>query len=230
VPRLQLLGGFQLTIAGERVDVPRSAQRLLVLLALQRRPLQRVFVAGTLWLDANEERANACLRSALWRLQRLPGPLVRATSTSVTLADEVRVDVDEVTEAAHRVRSGVHEPDDLHRLSAAGELLPDWYEDWLEIERERVRQRRLHALDDACTALVRAGRFSEAAEAGLASVAAEPLRESAHRALMQLHLAEGNVGEAARQYEVYRRLVRSQLGIEPSAELRAVLAPARLAA
>jgi DNA-binding SARP family transcriptional activator len=223
VVRLQLLGGFELTVEGRPLAVPRSAQRVLVLLALQRRPLQRVFLAGTLWLESDEERANASLRSALWRLQRLPCTLVRATHASIGLADQVRVDVEEVSEAARRVLSGVYEADALHRLSAADELLPDWYEDWLEIDRERVRQRRLHALDAACAALVRAGRFSEAAEVGLASVAAEPLRESAHRALIELHLAEGNVVEAVRQYEVYRRLAISQLGLEPSIEMRAVL-------
>ena len=64
--------------------------------------------------------------------------------------------------------------------------------------------------------LTGAGRLKEALDVGLAAVAGEPLRESAQRALVRVHLAEGNVGEAIRQYRLYRRLLSEQLGIEPS--------------
>ena len=63
-----------------------------------------------------------------------------------------------------------------------------------------------------------------AVEAGLAAVAAEPLRESAHRALIAAHLAEGNRSEAMRQFEFYRMLLGKELGLEPSA-MMASLAP-----
>jgi DNA-binding SARP family transcriptional activator len=60
------------------------------------------------------------------------------------------------------------------------------------------------------------GRFAEAVEAGLAAVDGEPLRESAHRALIAVYLAEGNPGEALRQYRFFRQLLDEQLGLEPS--------------
>jgi DNA-binding SARP family transcriptional activator len=47
-------------------------------------------------------------------------------------------------------------------------------------------------------------------------MAAEPLRESAHRALIRVHLADGNAGEAIRQYRLCRRLLHERLGIEPT--------------
>lgn len=50
--QLSLIGGFQLRCAGLEVTVARSGQRLLALLALQARPLERLWVAGTLWMDA----------------------------------------------------------------------------------------------------------------------------------------------------------------------------------
>ena len=53
-------------------------------------------------------------------------------------------------------------------------------------------------------------------EAALLAVAAEPLRESAHRALLQAHIAEGNMGEALRDYGRYRDLLRRELGVAPS--------------
>ena len=98
----------------------------------------------------------------------------------------------------------------------AGEILPDWYEDWVLIEREHFRQLRLHALEALCVELTAAGRFAEAAEAGLAAVEGEPLRESAHRALIGTYLAEGNPGEAIRQYQFFGRCLQDQLGLEPS--------------
>jgi DNA-binding SARP family transcriptional activator len=60
------------------------------------------------------------------------------------------------------------------------------------------------------------GRLPQAVEAGLAAVAAEQLRESAHRSLIKAHLAEGNAGEALRQYGVIRGLLHDELGVGPS--------------
>ena len=49
------------------------------------------------------------------------------------------------------------------------------------------------------------------------------MRESAHRLLIQVHLAEGNRAEAGRQYEIYRNLLATELGIEPSASIKHLL-------
>jgi DNA-binding SARP family transcriptional activator len=226
-PTLRLLSGFELAVEGRPLRVPRSAQRLLVFLALQRRPLLRIYIAGMLWMESDESHANASLRSALWRLQRLPCALVRATSSSLAIVDDVVVDVGVLDDTAHDVLAGRPGTDGfLDRLCGAGDLLPDWYDEWLVVERERLRQLRLHALDAACRQLAEVGRHSEAAEVGLASVAAEPLRESAHRALIEVHLAEGNLVEAVRQYETYRQFARRHLGIEPSRELAELVTPA----
>ena len=62
---LTLLRGFQLESHGKDIELPLGSQRLVAFLAVHRRPLQRVFVAGNLWLDHGEERANASLRTAL---------------------------------------------------------------------------------------------------------------------------------------------------------------------
>ena len=91
------------------------------------------------------------------------------------------------------------------------------------VERERFHQLRLHALEASCDRLITAGRCGEAIDAGLAVVAAEPLRESAHRALIRAHLAEGNQGEAHRQYQLCCEILRDELGVEPSNTLRALL-------
>jgi DNA-binding SARP family transcriptional activator len=229
--RLRLLNGFALTAGGAAVALPLSAQRVLAFLALHEGPAQRAFVAGSLWLDRPEDRAHANLRTALWRLRACGFPLVVSGGLQLRLAEDVVIDV---RSAELLARAALEDRDDAIELEAATftrDLLPDWYDDWLILERERYRQVRLRTLDALCERLTAAGRFDEALDAGMSSVACEPLRESAHRAVVRLHLAEGNVGEAIRQYKLCARLLREQLGIVPSTSMEALMMrrPAALA-
>ncbi len=217
VTQVELLRSFQLRHDGEGVTLPPGAQRLIAFLALHRGTLQRVFVAGSLWIDSTQDAANANLRTALWRLRRVSYPLVSATATHLSLAPDVAVDLRVQTALAKRIVAGRDgcDRDELEAFLLAGELLPDWYDEWVIVERERFRQMRLHALEKLCDSLAREERYADAIEVGLAAVAGEPLRESAHRAVMRVHVAEGNRGEALRQYELCRRLLAG-LGLEPS--------------
>ena len=218
---LGLLRGFELWHRDRPVRLPLSAQRVLAFLALHDRPLQRVYVAGTLWLDASEASANASLRTALWRLRRPDCRLVDASPTHVSLSPAVHVDVREATAAAESVIDGEGPSSlaDAIALSRAGEILPDWYEDWVLIEREHFRQLRLHALETMCEELTVERRYVAAINAGLAAVEGEPLRESAHRVLIKAYIGEGNPGEALRQYQYFRQLLNDRLGLEPSEQM-----------
>ena len=68
-----------------------------------------------------------------------------------------------------------------------------------------------------------AGRYGAAVLAGLTAVDREPLRESSHRALMKVHLAEGNAGEAIRRYQQYEAIAARDLGVGPSTMMRSLL-------
>ena len=218
---LVLMKGFELTHSGRRVSLPLSAQRLVALLALNERPLPRLYVAGTLWIDSTEEHSNGSLRSTLWRLHRPGFKLVDIDGSHICLTHEVGVDVRRVQAVARHVMSSQSSlsAEDLHLLASGGELLPGWYDDWILIERERLRQIRLHALETMCVRFAQERHYSEAVLAGLAAVGEEPLRESAHRALITAHLAEGNSFEAMRQYRLYERILQSELSLQPSNEL-----------
>jgi DNA-binding SARP family transcriptional activator len=139
----------------------------------------------------------------------------------------VVVDVREAEARAHRLIDRPQAcPDvDLSGSGLGGELLPDWYDDWLRVERERLRQLRLHALEALAERLIGLGRHAEAIEVALEAVMCEPLRESAHRMLIAAHLAEGNRYEALRQYRRYCRAMREDLGLGPSEQLTALVAP-----
>jgi DNA-binding SARP family transcriptional activator len=83
----------------------------------------------------------------------------------------------------------------------------------------------MHRLEDMAGALRRSGRFAAALQAGLTAVRCEPLRESAHRCVIEVHLAEGNQSEALRQYQAYRQLLAEELGLPPSSAIRTLVAP-----
>jgi DNA-binding SARP family transcriptional activator len=224
---LGLLGGLRLELGGVPLLVSSGAQRLIAFLAIAARPVSRAYVAGSLWPDVTERRAAASLRSALWRLGRLPVPVVVARQGRIGLDVCVEVDLNDAMAAANRWMSGAVLPSDVDAGPAAleGELLPDWYDDWVTAERERFRQLRLHGLEAMSLLMVREGRTGDALLAALAAVVADPLRESAHRALINVHLAEGNVAEALRQARRYERLLADELGVAPSSRLAALITP-----
>lgn len=221
---LRLMRNFELKRHEEVVALPMGTQRLVAFLALRGAPVHRLHIAGTLWIDATERSANACLRTTLWRLRRLNPAIVSATSTHLVFSDAVSVDVRETaTRATGILHSGGSGEDSILALSRAGELLPDWYDDWVLIERERLRQLVMYALERLSADAIAAGRFADANEAGIAAVAQEPLRESAHRLVIEAHLADGNAAEAIRQYRLFSRLLAAQLGLEPSPRMKALM-------
>jgi DNA-binding SARP family transcriptional activator len=223
--RLTLLDAFELSWEGRTVELPTPAQRLLAYLAVEDRPLHRGYLAGALWLNSSEAHASGSLRSALWRIRRSACGLVEETNHQLQLAKSVAVDLREAYSWASRIRDSAWPIDaaDVAAASASAELLRDWYDDWVVLERERFRQSRAHALELLCGRLAAEGRFTEAIDVGLAAVQNEPLRESAHRAVIGVHLAEGNRSEALRHYAYYRRLVTGELGIEPSTRMESLV-------
>lgn len=225
-PRLELAGEFQLVIDDRSIAVPHSVQRLLAFLAIGRRPISRSTVAGQLWLDVPEWRALGNLRTALWRLRRIPRRVVRTIDERIALAPDLAVDVTEAAELSTRIAA---EPesittDQLPLLLEVTDILPGWEEEWLIVERERFRELRQYALERACDVLTERGKTGSAVQACLAAVASEPFRESAQRLLVRLHLAEGNRAAALRSYTAYRNLIETELGIEPSDLMRDLVA------
>lgn len=224
--RLQLLDAFELRDAAGRLVEPSSTgQRVLAFLALHDRPLHRCHVAGSLWPDSSDARAGASLRSALWRLGKACPGAVQATSSSIGLSSGVAVDMRQLVTISHDLRSN-HPPPDPASLveSFERELLADWYDDWVLHWRERWRQTRLHALESLTRLLARTGQFDLAVECGLVAVCADPLRESAHRVLIEAHMLEGNRCEALRQFRAYEALMRTELDLAPAPGLVALIA------
>jgi DNA-binding SARP family transcriptional activator len=229
-PQLALMGGFDLRVDGQIVALPMAAQRLLAFLALHERRLLRDYVAGSLWPESEERHAAGSLRSALFKLRHPAYALVELSSGHVELSQEMSVDMRDSIAFCHRLldHSPAFVPDDADYVRLSKDILPDWSDDWLIVEREQFRQLRLHALESLSERLTVLGKFPQAIESSLAAVAAEPLRESAHRALIKAHLAEGNPGEAARQYRFFRQLLHDELQVGPSGAMEDLVRGLRL--
>jgi DNA-binding SARP family transcriptional activator len=211
---LTLLGGIRLELGGEVVVLPLSAQRLLAFLAVRDHPMPRTHVAGSLWPDASD--AAGCLRSALWRT-KVAGDVVEASKRDLRLHADVVVDLHAgIRLARSLIGSDAVDLGGIDVVALSEDLLPDWSDDWVTIERERFRQLRLHALEALCERQTRDARFAHAVNAGISAVAGEPLRESAHCILIKAFLAEGNIAQAIGQYQRYRDLLRTELDLEPS--------------
>ena len=222
---ITVLGSFGFQVDGTpQHGLPHGSQRVLAFLALREHALARTAIAGTLWPEASEDHAHASLRSALARLGAVTREVLRVTPQELQLADGVSVDIRDARRLAHRLlNSGTTREDDLSDTAISTlslDLLVDWYDDWAIAEAEDWRQLRLHALDTLAERLTNAGRYADATSAALAAVKAEPLRETAHAALMRVYLAEGNRAEALAAYQNYRELLRRELGLEPTGRIR----------
>lgn len=223
---VHLFDGPYVTVGPERRDVPEGSKHLLAFVALRRRRVERRQAAGALWPAGDEERAAGNLRSALWRLRRAGIDVLVADKWSLVLGTDVRVDLHALEEWATRLIDGSAGAADLTIPSSASDalnLLPGFYDDWVLIERERIRQRVLHALEALSERLSAVGKFADAIESAMLATSAEPLRESAHRSLIRAHVAEGNLTEARRAYRTYQALMQRELGVFPSRHFTASL-------
>lgn len=182
-------------------------------------------IAGVLWPNSTQDKAQASLRSALWRLRRVNGRIVCSTHDCLALADDVTSDVGTLLDVSHRLDEGL-DPEGGCQLTPSWfscELLPEWCDDWVLFERERFRLTALHTLEALSGWHLSRSEFSASTKAALAAIRLEPLRETSQRALARSHLAQGNVSEAVRQYRSYQTVLHRELGINPSGQMTDLL-------
>jgi DNA-binding SARP family transcriptional activator len=213
---VRLLPDFELAVAGARVVLPTSAQRIIAYAAVAQRQVSRVAVAGLIWPELPAERSAASLRSTLWQIRR------RAPGAVCTDAQGVWLGVDVDVDYAHAIETA-RGHGELSAEALQHDLLVEWGDEWVLMERERYRQLRLHALEQLCRRLVSVGETCAAIEVALSAVNSDPLRETGQRALIEAHLADGNVSEAIRQYRAFESILAVELGVAPTTGLSALV-------
>lgn len=231
--KVDLIGGFGLRFHDQVVQLPLGAQRLISYLALEGSWVMRTYAAEMLWPDSRRRQAAANLRTALWRVRGQVGDgVVWSAPGRLALAETVAVDMqDAAKEARALIDAPVGHGAGLPAVNAGTvallsmRLLPGWYDDWVVLEQERWDQLRLHALEAAAEVLLCRGQHMLALEASLVAARSELFRESAHRVIIRVYLAEGNWGAAMRHYQEYQRMLRRELNLAPTAAMDELMHP-----
>jgi DNA-binding SARP family transcriptional activator len=224
---LRLMGGFELSTAGRAQRPNHVGEQILALLALRGQHVSRTHVAGILWPDHVEQKAAGSLRTALWRLKAVRGDLITCDQFTLSLGTDVHVDAHDLLAQAQRLmRCAPGEaPDGFEMELFARDLLPDWYDEWVVLERERLRLLRLTSLERLALRMLECGDYVGAIHAGTAVVESEPLRESAQRVLIRAHISNGNYSDAIGLYQSYGRLLDHELGLQPSPLMDELVSP-----
>ncbi|WP_406368432.1 bacterial transcriptional activator domain-containing protein [Streptomyces sp. NBC_00647] len=103
------------------------------------------------------------------------------------------------------------------------ELLPGWPDEWMQSDRERWDQMRLYSLEGLAQQMLTAQQYLPALQAALAATAIDPIRETAHRIVIEIHLAEGNIASAVRCYHQYKAYLQRELKVSPSPQMADLL-------
>jgi len=221
--RVTVLGSFTLHAQRGAVPLGVDARRLVAYLAVHPRPQRRDALAVDLWPGVAVGSALRLLDDALLAVD-VPGLLVTDADGALALAPDVEVDL-AAAMLLLRTLPEVAAAADPDLALLAADILPGWTASWLVIERERFRQLRLHATEERSLRLTAAGRYDEAVALAQGAVRSAPSRESARRALIEAHLAQGNISAAVAEYDEYQELLRSSVGATPAFSLDALLPP-----
>ena len=236
--RIYLLGGLRAAVDDHPLQIPDSPGLVglwAFLLLHPRRPLERSYVAFTLWPDVSEEKALAHLRRCLYHLQRLlpPAPtdrpwlLIEGRTLSWNPDADAWLDVDQfhrdcAADAIAPLTQGLA----LYR----GDLLPGVAGDWLPAERARLRLEYLEALERLIALQTADGDYAAALTAAQELSRQQPHSEAALRRCMRLRYLAGDRAAALRQYnEFAARLEQAgQISAETAALRERIVAGAEL--
>jgi len=227
---LKLLGSPEVWLDGQAVTGFRSAKAraLLYYLAVTGRAQPRSLLAGLFWGGVAEQHARRSLTMTLSNLRQLVGAYLDIDRETVTFglnsSSWLDVAVFEAGVAAALQNQAI---DTLKQAIALyrGDFLEGFYlhdapefEQWLVVERTRLRERMLQALHLLAGHLAARDDLPQAIETMRRLLALEPWREEAHRDLMLLLVRDGQRSAALVQFEICRQILADELDVAPGAE------------
>ncbi len=211
--KLYLLGGFRLERDGKILRLPRrKVEALLAYLALFPHEHTREKLAALFWGDSTDADARTSLRVALTNLRTALGEnLLLADRETIELNPEFPLWVDALEfERAARAESSVE--------NYNGELLPNFYDEWVLEKREALRELYLETLLSLAQRHRAAGNYAEAIGSARRVLETELSNESAHQQLMFCYAQSGDRSAALKQYAECKKILAQELGVEPSPE------------
>lgn len=224
---IHLLGGFDVHVNGVPLARLRSrkGQVLIALLAVRAgKPVDRSWLAGTLWPDSSEAQALAGLRQTLADLRRALGSAASTIENSsarslVFQPGAIDVDVAQFDAAVQRA-----DPESLElavRLYG-GPLLAGSSDEAIWNEREQRDVAFTRVLETVAQNRSEAGDIDGAIDCYRRLVAQDPYRESAVQSLMKLNAQKGDYPEAYVAYRDLRSRLSHDLRTPPSPETVAI--------
>ncbi|HWE60777.1 MAG TPA: AAA family ATPase, partial [Chloroflexota bacterium] len=245
-PRISvsILGPWELRLEGRMLPRPstQKAQSLLAYLIVHGNSAHaREKLAALFWPDADEDRAQRSLRTALWSLRRLldgAHPEIAeglcASRFDVRWAPRyhVEVDLEQFEQATRRWTQVRDDPEAAVAILQPavalyrGPLLEGLYDDWCLDERYRLEEQYLTTVQALVTGLEATGQYREAVSYAQRLLVADPLREEVHRIIIRLL---GNLGDRAgvmRQHRRCKEVLARELDVAPSPETEAIFAEA----
>jgi predicted ATPase/DNA-binding SARP family transcriptional activator len=238
-PALYLLGTPYLSVHGESIRIDtRKAIALLAYLITSGEGYTRDGLAAFFWPDYTQSKARAALRRTLSVLNRALGrAALLASRENIDLdvdhpiwcdAKQFLGFLDSCAEHGHSIGDVCEECiSPLERAVAlyrgdfmAGFSLRDSvaFDDWQFFEGEALRQKLGGALEGLVIACSAKAEFKQALEYARRWLALDPLREEAHRQIMQCFAWAGQRSAALHQYEECKRILWQELGVSPLPE------------
>ena len=235
-----LLGGFSLgwDQANRQMIQSQTARSLFAyLVTFQHHPHTRNLLIGTFWPDLPEPTARRRLSKALWQIRRvfsqpewaLKDPFIITQGDTVQINSDIPlwVDVTEFIAGSERCLHSAEnllEPCQLCVDLYQGEFLAGYHDDWILLERERLREVFLDVLAELVVGHKLRGNFNRALRFARRLALEDPWREAAHREVMRLCHLLGQDAEAMNQFDACRQILAEELDAEPSTETQLLAA------
>jgi predicted ATPase/DNA-binding SARP family transcriptional activator len=236
----RVLGPLEVVVNGERAGLSAGAERALVELHLLNagRVISASSLVDALWGENPPANAANALQGRISRLRRALVAVGLPETLVVTRRPGYMLDVDPDHVDAHRFARLVGEArrlTDQGRSAEArrlydealglwpGDAAPEFgAHDWGRGEASRLTELRLAAIEERIDLDLAAGRHKDVAAELEALTARLPLRERLHGQLMLALYRSGRQADALAAYQRLRQTLGDELGLDPSAELRAL--------
>lgn len=228
--RIQLCGRFAVEDTGRRIDgeLPGGRGRLLLayLVVNRDRAVPRAELEAALWPGAPPGADP--LSPLVSRVRKVVGAerVVGRGELRFVNRGDVFVDVDWATDALHRAEACAGDSEWgrvwslAHNAFHIGKrpFLVGHEGDWIDEWRRRLEAVSVRGLELFSTAGLGLGgnALGPAERAARRLVEIAPYRETGHRILMEVLALQGNQAEGLLVYEELRRLLREELGVDPS--------------
>lgn len=238
---VRLFGPPRFVVDGEEQALPEKGFVLLAILAAsESKTASRSQIRSILWGDFDRDKANANLRQLIARILRF-GQKFDLTLLDIR-GDMVSINADAVTidyGAFMALQRGGF--DQLPAARRCETLLALWtgrlldgfgfdeaaVDEWMEVNREEMRDRFVDAAREALDAATDPDSADAAWRLALKVLDVDRTEEAAYRAMMRICAARGDRGFALRIFGRCKRTMATELGVLPSAQTMALAAALR---